>query len=78
MRSSVSDRVLVIMAKAPRPGEVKTRLAHSLSIEAVTEFYRCLLDDTLALARSLSDVEVAIMCPDAGCKRTGATGGQRK
>src|SRR5262249_40197594 len=28
-------------------------------------FYRCLLDDTLALARSLGDVEVAIMCPDS-------------
>ena len=32
---------------------------------AVTAFYCCLLDDTLALARSLGDVEVAIMCPDA-------------
>jgi len=51
------------MAKAPRPGMVKTRLARSLPVEAVTELYRCLLDDTLALARSLSDVEVAIMCP---------------
>jgi uncharacterized protein len=65
VRSSVSDRVLVIMAKAPRPGEVKTRLAPSLSHEAVTAFYGCLLEDTLALARSLGDVEVAIMCPDA-------------
>jgi len=65
VRSSGSDRVLVIMAKAPRPGEVKTRLASSLSPEAVTAFYCCLLDDTLALARSLSDVEVAIMCPDS-------------
>ena len=65
MRSSASDRVLVIMAKAPRPGAVKTRLASSLSPEAVTDFYCCLLDDTLALARSLSDVEVAIMCPEA-------------
>src|SRR5712675_1432805 len=65
MRSSGSDRVLVIMAKAPRPGEVKTRLAASLSPEAVTAFYCCLLDDTLALARSLGDVEVAIMCPDS-------------
>ena len=69
MRSSRSDRVLVIMAKAPRPGEVKTRLAPSLSTEAVTAFYCCLLDDTLALARSLKlklgDVEVAIMCPDS-------------
>src|SRR5882757_7066313 len=65
MRSSGSDRVLVIMAKAPRPGEVKTRLAPSLSPAAVVDFYCCLLDDTLALARSLADVEVAIMCPDS-------------
>src|SRR5271156_1568331 len=64
MRLSDSDRILVIMAKAPRPGAVKTRLTPSLSPAAVTDFYCCLLDDTLALARSLSDVEVAIMCPD--------------
>ena len=62
--SSVSDRVLVIMAKAPRLGEVKTRLTPSLSPAAVTTFYSCLLNDTLALAQSLSDAEVAIMCPD--------------
>jgi rSAM/selenodomain-associated transferase 1 len=65
VRSSSSDRVLVIMAKAPRPGAVKTRLAESLSLTAVAAFYCCLLEDTLALARSLSDVEVAIMCPDS-------------
>ena len=65
VRSSGSDRVLVIMAKAPRPGAVKTRLAPSLSPEAVTAFYCCLLDDTLELARSLGDVEVAVMCPDS-------------
>src|SRR5205807_128962 len=53
------------MAKAPKPGLVKTRLASSLSPAAVTDFYCCLLDDTLALARSLGDVEVAIMCPDS-------------
>ena len=62
-RSSGSDRVLVIMAKAPRPGAVKTRLASSLSPAAVTEFYCCLLHDTLALAQSLGDVEIAIVCP---------------
>src|SRR2546426_999482 len=45
VRSSGSDRVLVIMAKAPRPGAVKTRLAPSLSPEAVTSFYCCLLED---------------------------------
>ena len=65
VHSSGRGRVLVIMAKAPKPGMVKTRLAQSLSVEAVTELYRCLLDDTLALARSLGDVEVAIMCPDS-------------
>jgi uncharacterized protein len=64
MRLSGSGRVLVIMAKAPRPGTVKTRLAPSLSPATVTAFYCCLLEDTLTLARSLSDVEVDIMCPD--------------
>jgi uncharacterized protein len=62
MKSS-ADCVLVIMAKAPRPGAVKTRLAESLSPGAVLAFYRCLLEDTLKLARSLGDVEVAVMCP---------------
>jgi len=63
-----SDRMLVIMAKAPRPGMVKTRLAQSLPVEAVTELYRCLLDDTVALAHSLQGVNVAIMCPASDAK----------
>ena len=58
-----ADRVLVIMAKAPRQGAVKTRLASSLPVQAVTALYRCLLDDTLHLAQSLNGVDVAIMCP---------------
>jgi rSAM/selenodomain-associated transferase 1 len=63
------NRTLVIMAKAPKPGTVKTRLTPDLSLEAVTAFYCCLLDDTIMLARSLSsparNVEVAIMCPES-------------
>jgi uncharacterized protein len=59
------DRTLVIMAKAPKPGMVKTRLAQSLPSSAVTALYRCLLEDTLALATSLTGVEVAVMCPEA-------------
>lgn len=58
-----TNLTLVVMAKAPRPGFVKTRLAQSVSVEAAVELYRCLLDDTLALARSVSGVQVAIMCP---------------
>ena len=61
--SSANDRTLVIMAKAPRSGMVKTRLAQYLPAPAVTELYRCLLEDTLALAGSLGNLEVAIMCP---------------
>ena len=56
-------RTLVVMAKAPKPGMVKTRLSPSLPVEAVTELYRCLLNDTIALAHSLEMVDVAIMCP---------------
>ena len=69
VHASRGDCVLVIMAKAPRPGTVKTRLAPGLSPGAVTDFYCCLLNDTLALSRSLSDVEVAIMCPDSDVKQ---------
>jgi uncharacterized protein len=58
-----TNRTLVIMAKAPRLGSVKTRLAESLSLQEVTELYRCLLNDTLALAQTLDHVEFSIMCP---------------
>jgi hypothetical protein len=44
---------------------VKTRLTPALPSEAVTEFYCCLLHDTMALACSLSTVKIALMCPAA-------------
>ena len=62
--SSHPNRTLVIMAKAPKPGMVKTRLTESLPSAAVTALYRCLLEDTLALAKSLTSVELAVMCPE--------------
>jgi rSAM/selenodomain-associated transferase 1 len=58
-----SERMIVIMAKAPRLGGVKSRLAQSLAPSHVLELYRCFLDDTVALARSLQDVDVSMMCP---------------
>jgi rSAM/selenodomain-associated transferase 1 len=63
VRKSSDDRTLVIMAKAPKPGTVKTRLAQQLPPDVVSSLYRCFLEDTIALARSLVNVEVAIMCP---------------
>jgi hypothetical protein len=62
-RSTNRDCTLVIMAKAPRPGMVKTRLAQNFPASAILELYRRLLDDTMALAKSLDDAGVAIMCP---------------
>jgi uncharacterized protein len=71
------DRVLVIMAKAPRPGAVKTRLASSLSPDAVSAFYLCLLEDTLALARALDHVHLAIMCPESDSEQLAELVGSR-
>lgn len=62
---SPRNRTLVIMAKAPKPGMVKTHLTESLPSPAVTALYRCLLEDTLPLAKSLTDVDVAMMCPES-------------
>ena len=79
MHSSDNDRVLVIMAKAPRPGTVKTRLTSRLSPDAGTDFYCCLLEDTLALASSLKRVEVAIICPESDVNALAQlAGGQAK
>lgn len=53
------------MAKAPKAGLVKTRLMEGLPSPAVTALYRCLLEDTVALGKSLTSVEVAVMCPES-------------
>jgi rSAM/selenodomain-associated transferase 1 len=63
IRINSANRTLVIMAKAPRAGSVKTRLAGNLTVEEVTELYSCFLEDTLLLAREIAHVEVAIVCP---------------
>src|SRR3981189_4012546 len=65
MSISRPNRTLVIMAKAPKPGMVKTRLTGGLPPPAVTSLYLCFLEDTLALAKSLTSVEVAVMCPES-------------
>jgi len=62
-RSENRERALIIMAKAARVGQVKTRLAASLPAEAVVELYKCLIEDTLDLARSISTDALAIVCP---------------
>src|SRR5262245_50338722 len=53
------------MAKAPRPGHVKTRLASALGADDVVALYKCLIEDTLRLARSVRTDALAVVCPTA-------------
>ncbi|MGH7810304.1 MAG: TIGR04282 family arsenosugar biosynthesis glycosyltransferase [Candidatus Binatia bacterium] len=48
---------LVVMAKAPVPGIVKTRLVPPLTYEQAAEFYRALLLDQLRHLRTIDSVE---------------------
>ena len=57
-----TGRVLAIMAKAPRAGHVKTRLASVYPGALVVQLYRVLMEDTIALARS-AGVSIAMVCP---------------
>ena len=59
---------LAVMAKAPIPGEVKTRLTPPLTQEQATEFYRALLLDQLDHLATLdsADLYVAFSPSNAG------------
>lgn len=50
-------KALIIFAKKPVPGQVKTRLVPRLSSEEAAELYRCMLEDTLAKAARLTDID---------------------
>ena len=54
---------VVVMAKAPREGFVKTRLTGAYPAREVVQLADCMLRDTLALVRRLPRVHVAVMCP---------------
>lgn len=50
-------KALIIFAKRPAPGRVKTRLSPPLSPEEAAELYRCMLLDVLAKVATLSGVD---------------------
>jgi len=52
--------LLVVVAKAPVPGEVKTRLIPNLTSEEAAGLYRCFLQDRLLTLDTLRGVELAI------------------
>jgi rSAM/selenodomain-associated transferase 1 len=51
------------MAKAPRNGHVKTRLAPALPAEPLLKLYTCLLTDTIRLASAQEGARVLLVCP---------------
>lgn len=62
-RETDLGRVVVVMAKAPREGAVKTRLTGAYPARDVVQLSECLLRDTLTLVQTLPRVHVAVMCP---------------
>jgi uncharacterized protein len=64
-RLEIGERALIIMAKAARAGHVKTRLAARLPADAVVDLYRCMIEDTVDLARGAAADATAIICPAA-------------
>lgn len=63
-------KALVVFARAPEPGRVKTRLAAGLGDAAALALYRAFLDDTLAVAaeaarRTRARLELAVAGPAA-------------
>ncbi|MDE1975692.1 MAG: TIGR04282 family arsenosugar biosynthesis glycosyltransferase [Elusimicrobia bacterium] len=57
---------VVVFAKAPVPGRVKTRLCPPLSFGQAAQLYRAFILDTLACARSIAGVKLLVAYADDG------------
>jgi len=58
-------RVIIVFAKAPRMGSVKTRLARGIGQGPALAFYRASLDSTIRAARAVRSTETIIFtAPD--------------
>ena len=51
---------LIVFAREPLPGSVKTRLAADVGDQAAAYLYEAMLQDVLATSRQLSDVETVV------------------
>ena len=54
------NAALIVVAKKPEPGLTKTRLCPPFTPEAAAEFYGCLMQDTLALAKRMPGVDLTL------------------
>ncbi len=60
MNTALKKLLLVIVAKAPIPGMVKTRFYSDLTPEAATDLYCCFLQDKIIEMGSLKGIDLAI------------------
>jgi rSAM/selenodomain-associated transferase 1 len=61
----VAGNLLIIFVKAPRPGEVKTRIAKSIGVQAACDAYLALVEVLIGKLRTLSNVQVRYTPDDA-------------
>ena len=60
MENRTSEDLLVIMAKEPVAGQVKTRLSPDLTPQQAADLYRCFLQDSIAEMGALDGIDRAI------------------
>ena len=60
MEQNQPKLLLVVVAKAPVPGEVKTRLTPPFTPEEAVVLYRCFLQDRLAEINKLQGIDLAV------------------
>jgi rSAM/selenodomain-associated transferase 1 len=60
METKHEKLLLVVVAKAPLPGKVKTRLIPHFTPEEAADLYRCFLEDRIIAMNSLKGVDLAI------------------
>lgn len=53
MSESAPGLTLCLFARLPQPGQVKSRLAADLGLDAAAEFYQCCLHDVIDVARTV-------------------------
>jgi rSAM/selenodomain-associated transferase 1 len=59
------ESAIVVMTKAPKPGEAKTRLCPPLTFEQAAELYSCFLRDRIRQAKTVPGAEVVVAFPES-------------
>jgi rSAM/selenodomain-associated transferase 1 len=65
-----AENLLVIMAKEPVPGQVKTRLSPELTPQEAAALYRCFLQDSIAEMGKIDGIDRAIAYTPATARAT--------